>query len=119
MNTLEPLSGARLVAAQSTSPEDPTWYKDAVIYQIHIKSFFDKDNDGIGDFPGLIEKLDYVAELGVTAIWILPFYPSPRRDDGYDIADYRGVHPDYGTLADVRRFIEEAHALGIRVITEL
>jgi maltose alpha-D-glucosyltransferase/alpha-amylase len=98
---------------------DPLWYKDAVIYQLHLKSFFDSDNDGIGDFSGVLEKLDYIAELGVTAIWMLPFYPSPRRDDGYDIADYRGVHPDYGTLADVRRFIEAAHARNIRVITEL
>jgi maltose alpha-D-glucosyltransferase/alpha-amylase len=72
---------------------DPLWYKDAVIYQVHIKSFFDSNNDGVGDFPGLIEKLDYIAALGVTAIWLLPFYPSPRRDDGYDIADYRNVHP--------------------------
>ncbi len=99
--------------------EDPLWYKDAIIYQLHLKSFFDSDNDGIGDFSGLMEKLDYIAELGVTAIWMLPFYPSPRRDDGYDIADYRGVHPDYGTLADVRRFIEAAHARNIRVIAEL
>ncbi len=99
--------------------EDPLWYKDAVIYQLHLKSFFDADNDGIGDFNGLMEKLDYIAELGVTAIWMLPFYPSPRRDDGYDIADYRGVHTDYGTLADVRRFIEAAHARNIRVIAEL
>jgi hypothetical protein len=87
--------------AQPITPQsdDPSWYKDAVIYQLHLKSFFDADNDGIGDFNGLIEKLDYIAELGVTAIWMLPFYPSPRRDDGYDIADYRGVHPDYGTPA--------------------
>ncbi|MET1077684.1 MAG: maltose alpha-D-glucosyltransferase [Pseudomonas sp.] len=99
--------------------EDPLWYKDAVIYQVHIKSFFDANNDGIGDFPGLIAKLDYIAELGVNTLWLLPFYPSPRRDDGYDIADYRGVHPDYGTLADVRRFIAEAHKRGLRVITEL
>lgn len=98
---------------------DPLWYKDAVIYQVHIKSFFDSNNDGIGDFPGLISKLDYIAELGVNTLWVLPFYPSPRRDDGYDIADYRGVHPDYGTLADVKRFIKEAHARGLRVITEL
>jgi maltose alpha-D-glucosyltransferase/alpha-amylase len=99
--------------------EDPLWYKDAVIYQVHIKSFFDANNDGVGDFPGLLQKLDYVAELGVTAIWLLPFYPSPRRDDGYDIADYRNVHADYGTLDDVKRFIEAAHARGLRVITEL
>jgi maltose alpha-D-glucosyltransferase/alpha-amylase len=98
---------------------DPLWYKDAVIYQLHVKSFFDADNDGVGDFRGLVEKLDYIAELGVTAIWLLPFYPSPRRDDGYDIADYRSVHPEYGVLADVRRLIAAAHERGLRVITEL
>jgi maltose alpha-D-glucosyltransferase/alpha-amylase len=98
---------------------DPLWYKDAIIYQIHIKSFFDSNNDGIGDFPGLISRLDYIAELGVNTIWLLPFYPSPRLDDGYDIADYRGVHPDYGTLADVKRLIALAHERGIRVIAEL
>jgi maltose alpha-D-glucosyltransferase/alpha-amylase len=99
--------------------DDPLWYKDAVIYQLHIKSFFDANNDGVGDFAGLIEKLDYISALGVNTIWLLPFYPSPRRDDGYDIADYRGVHPDYGALADVRKFIRAAHARGLRVITEL
>ena len=99
--------------------EDPLWYKDAVIYQLHLKSFFDANNDGVGDFKGLMQKLDYIAELGVTAIWLLPFYPSPRRDDGYDIADYRGVHPEYGALADVRKFIHEAHQRGLRIITEL
>ncbi|QAU34495.1 maltose alpha-D-glucosyltransferase [Janthinobacterium sp. 17J80-10] len=99
--------------------DDPLWYKDAVIYQVHVKSFFDSNNDGIGDFAGLINKLDYIADLGVNTIWLLPFYPSPRRDDGYDIADYRGVHPDYGTMADARRFIAEAHRRGLRVIIEL
>ena len=99
--------------------EDPLWYKDAVIYQIHLKSFFDGDNDGVGDFTGLLQKLDYIADLGVTAIWMLPFYPSPRRDDGYDIADYRGVHPEYGSLADLRQFVTAAHERGLRVITEL
>ena len=99
--------------------EDPLWYKDAIIYQVHVKSFFDSNNDGVGDFPGLIQKLDYVAELGVNTIWVLPFYPSPLRDDGYDISDYRNVHPEYGTMADVRRFIHEAHRRGIRVIIEL
>ncbi|HEY1961316.1 MAG TPA: maltose alpha-D-glucosyltransferase [Rhizomicrobium sp.] len=104
---------------QSALKRNPLWYKDAVIYQVHIKSFYDSNDDGVGDFPGLIERLDYIAELGVNVIWLLPFYPSPRRDDGYDIAEYRDVHPEYGTLSDVRRFIEEAHARGIRVITEL
>ena len=107
------------VSPASTIAADPLWYKDAVIYQLHLKSFFDANNDGVGDFPGLISKLDYIAELGVTAIWLLPFYPSPRRDDGYDIGEYRGVHPEYGVMDDVRRFIAEAHARGIRVITEL
>jgi maltose alpha-D-glucosyltransferase/alpha-amylase len=99
--------------------EGALWYKDALIYQVHVKSFVDSNNDGIGDFPGLISKLDYIADLGVNAIWLLPFYPSPRLDDGYDISDYRGVHSDYGTLSDVKRFIAEAHKRGIRVITEL
>ncbi|WP_263264634.1 maltose alpha-D-glucosyltransferase [Pseudomonas sp. RIT-PI-S] len=98
---------------------DPLWYKDAVIYQVHVKSFHDSNNDGIGDFPGLIAKLDYIAELGVNTIWLLPFYPSPRRDDGYDISEYKAVHPDYGTMADVRRFIAEAHKRNLRIITEL
>ena len=98
---------------------DPQWYKDAVIYQVHVKSFFDANNDGIGDFQGLIDKLDYIAELGVNTLWLLPFYPSPRRDDGYDIAKYNDVHPDYGSLSDARRFIAEAHRRGLRVITEL
>ena len=95
------------------------WYKDAIIYQLHVKSFFDRNNDGIGDFLGLISKLDYIADLGVNAIWLLPFYPSPRLDDGYDISGYRDVHPDYGTLADFRQFVRAAHARDIRVITDL
>ncbi|MDA7087869.1 maltose alpha-D-glucosyltransferase [Pseudomonas sp. SA3-5] len=99
--------------------DDPLWYKDAVIYQVHVKSFFDSNNDGVGDFNGLIDKLDYIADLGVNTLWLLPFYPSPRRDDGYDISDYRGVHPDYGGLADVKRFIAQAHRRGLRVISEL
>ena len=90
-----------------------------MIYQLHVKSFFDSNDDGVGDFPGLMRKLDYIAELGVDTLWLLPFYPSPRKDDGYDIADYRGVHPDYGSLHDARRFVREAHARGLRVITEL
>ena len=105
--------------ATQVAAEDPAWFKDAIIYQLHVKSFFDANNDGVGDFRGLIEKLDYISELGVTAIWLLPFYPSPRRDDGYDIADYRGVHSDYGSLADARAFVQAAHERGLRVITEL
>ncbi len=109
-------------ATERTAPplrDDPLWYKDAVIYQLHLKSFYDANGDGVGDFGGLFEKLDYLVDLGIDTVWLLPFYPSPRRDDGYDIADYRGVHPDYGTLAEVRRFIHAAHARGLRVITEL
>ena len=110
---------ARPRPAQVAVTEHRQWYKDAIIYQLHIKSFFDANNDGVGDFVGLTAKLDYIAELGVNTIWLLPFYPSPRLDDGYDISDYRGVHPDYGTLSDVKRFIHAAHARGMRVITEL
>jgi maltose alpha-D-glucosyltransferase / alpha-amylase len=106
----------RVVEADAS---DPLWFKDAIIYQLHVKSFFDANNDGVGDFAGLISRLDYIAELGVNAIWLLPFYPSPRLDDGYDIADYRGVHPDYGNLNDVKRFIAAAHERNIRVIVEL
>ncbi|WP_232830483.1 maltose alpha-D-glucosyltransferase [Oceanicella sp. SM1341] len=105
--------------AERIHAADPHWYKDALIYQLHVKSFMDSNNDGIGDFPGLISKLDYIADLGVTAIWLLPFYPSPRRDDGYDISDYRDVSPDYGTMEDFRAFVAAAHERGIRVITEL
>ena len=98
---------------------DPLWYKDAIIYQIHIKAFRDSNRDGYGDLPGLIEKLDYIQSLGVNCIWLLPFYPSPLRDDGYDIAEYEAIHPQYGTLEDFRRFLSEAHERGLRVITEL
>jgi len=98
---------------------DPLWYKDAIVYQLHVKSFFDSNDDGIGDFAGLTRRLDYLQSLGVTVLWLLPFYPSPLRDDGYDIADYRGVHPSYGTMADFRLFVREAHKRGLRVITEL
>jgi maltose alpha-D-glucosyltransferase/alpha-amylase len=98
---------------------DTAWYKDAVIYQLHVKSFFDANNDGIGDFEGLIAKLDYIADLGVTAIWLLPFYPSPRRDDGYDIAEYRDVSADYGTMEQLRTFIAAAHDRGLKIISEL
>jgi maltose alpha-D-glucosyltransferase/alpha-amylase len=98
---------------------DPQWYKDAIIYELHVRSFADSNGDGIGDFPGLTSRLDYLADLGVTALWLLPFYPSPGRDDGYDIADYTAVNPAYGTLKDVKAFIREAHERGLRVITEL
>lgn len=99
--------------------DDPLWYQDAIIYQTHVKAYHDANGDGIGDFQGLTQKLDYIQDLGVTAIWILPFYPSPLRDDGYDIADYNSVHPNYGSLKDFREFLREAHARGLRVITEL
>jgi maltose alpha-D-glucosyltransferase/alpha-amylase len=98
---------------------NPLWYKDAVVYQLHMRAFCDANEDGIGDFRGLTSKLDYLQDLGVTAVWILPFYPSPWRDDGYDIADYYGVHPSYGTLHDFRVFLRQAHDRGLRVITEL
>jgi maltose alpha-D-glucosyltransferase/alpha-amylase len=105
-------------AAPMIAP-DPLWYRNAVIYQMHVRSFSDSNGDGIGDFSGLISKLDYLEELGVTAIWLLPFYPSPLKDDGYDIADYTSVNPNYGTIEEARRFIAEAHRRQIRVITEL
>ncbi|MHC1727360.1 MAG: maltose alpha-D-glucosyltransferase [Syntrophobacteraceae bacterium] len=98
---------------------DPLWYKDAIIYELHIKAFFDGNNDGVGDFRGLTQKLDYLKDLGITAVWLLPFYPSPLRDDGYDIANFFDVHPHYGTLKDFRQFLREAHKRGLRVITEL
>ncbi|MGA2939302.1 MAG: maltose alpha-D-glucosyltransferase [Syntrophobacteraceae bacterium] len=98
---------------------DPLWFKDAIIYEVHVKAFFDSDNDGIGDFRGLRQKLDYIKDLGVTAVWLLPFNPSPLRDGGYDIADFFNIHPYYGTLADFREFLREAHKRDIRVITEL
>jgi maltose alpha-D-glucosyltransferase/alpha-amylase len=110
---------AQVKTAAIATAADPLWYKDAIIYQLHVKSFFDSNDDGIGDFPGLISKLDYIADLGINTIWLLPFYPSPLLDDGYDISEYRDVHPDYGTLADFRQFVRLAHARGIRVITEL
>ncbi|MDS4022721.1 MAG: maltose alpha-D-glucosyltransferase [Candidatus Competibacter sp.] len=99
--------------------DDPLWYQDAIIYQLHVKAFGDSSQDGIGDFRGLIQRLDYLQGLGVDTLWLMPFYPSPLRDDGYDISDYQNVHPDYGTLADCRAFIREAHARGLKVITEL
>jgi trehalose synthase len=106
-------------AAELTWENDPLWYKDAIIYELHVKAFKDSGDDGIGDFKGLTEKLDYIQDLGVNTVWLLPFYPSPMRDDGYDISDYHNVSPDYGNRNDARVFIREAHRRGLRVITEL
>jgi maltose alpha-D-glucosyltransferase / alpha-amylase len=121
--TADPSPAATIAVASNTTSDvdrsQPDWFRDAIIYQMHIKAFMDSNNDGIGDFAGLMQRLDYVQELGVTAIWILPFYPSPLRDDGYDIADYRSINPSYGTMEDFKAFIDEAHRRGLRVITEL
>jgi maltose alpha-D-glucosyltransferase/alpha-amylase len=105
--------------APSAAEDDPLWYKDALIYQLHVKSFFDSNNDGIGDFPGLTQKLDYLQSLGITCLWLLPFFPSPLKDDGYDIADYASVHPSYGTLDDFRELVRAAHERRIKVLIEL
>ncbi|MEO8050153.1 MAG: maltose alpha-D-glucosyltransferase [Acidobacteriota bacterium] len=104
---------------KSGSARDPLWYKDAVIYELHVKAFFDGNNDGIGDFIGLLQKLDYLQDLGVTCIWLLPFFPSPLRDDGYDISDYLSVHTSYGTLDDFKNFLDAAHGRGLQVMVEL
>ena len=111
------MSGTRTLDEEHR--DDPLWYKDAIIYQLHVKAFFDSDNDGIGDFKGLTQRLDYIKDLGVTVIWLMLFYPSPMRDDGYDISEYKNVHPDYGTSRDFRAFVRKAHTLGLKVITEL
>jgi maltose alpha-D-glucosyltransferase/alpha-amylase len=107
------------IRADQTLADDELWFMDAVIYQLHVKAFADSNNDGIGDFAGLTNKLDYLQDLGVTALWLLPFYPSPQRDDGYDIADYRLINPDFGTMQDFRRFMQEAKRRKLRIITEL
>ena len=107
------------MVTQDTNPDSPLWYKDAIIYELHVKTFFDKDGDGIGDFRGLTEKLDYLEDLGINTIWLLPFYPSPLRDDGYDIADYYGIHEHYGNLRHFKRFLREAHRRDMKVIIEL
>jgi len=104
---------------QSGQSGDPLWYKDAVVYQVHVRAFADSTGDGVGDFRGLAGKLDYIQALGASAIWVMPFYPSPLRDDGYDIANYLDVHPAYGTRRDFAMFLDKAHARGLRVITEL
>src|SRR6476646_12106743 len=95
------------------------WYKDAIIYQLHVRAYHDGNNDGIGDFRGLTERLDYIQDLGVTAIWLQPFFPSPLKDDGYDIADYMNVNPQYGTLDDFKEFLDEAHRRELKIISEL
>jgi len=99
--------------------KDPLWYKTAVIYELHVRAFQDSNGDGIGDLPGLISRLPYLKSLGVTCVWLLPIFPSPQRDDGYDIADYYSINPDYGTLEDFRRLVEEAHRLDLRILVEL
>jgi maltose alpha-D-glucosyltransferase/alpha-amylase len=106
-------------ARQAPAAADSYWYKDAIVYQLHVRAFFDSNDDGHGDFRGLTSKLDYIKDLGVNTIWLLPFYPSPLKDDGYDVADYHNVHPQYGTRQDFRAFMREAHRHGLRVITEL
>src|SRR6266516_4179234 len=108
------------VPAEAPGPAPQAdWYRDAIVYEVHVRAFHDSDADGIGDFRGLTQKLDYLQDLGVTALWLLPFYPSPLKDDGYDIARYTEVHPNYGTIADFKEFLEEAHERGLKVITEL
>ena len=104
---------------QPTGHDEPFWYRDAIVYEIHLRAFNDSNGDGIGDFPGLLQKLDYLQDLGVTTVFLLPFYPSPLKDDGYDISDYTSVNPDYGTLDDFREFLAQAHRHKLRVITEL
>ncbi|MDP9895584.1 maltose alpha-D-glucosyltransferase/alpha-amylase [Variovorax boronicumulans] len=114
-----PVSHIALETVEIDNSDDPLWYRDAVIYQLNVKAFFDSNNDGMGDFKGVTAKLDYVKELGVNTIWLMPFYPSPLRDDGYDISEYEDVHPQYGSLDDFREMLAEAHKRGLRVITEL
>ncbi len=106
-------------ADQKTEEDDGLWFKDAIVYQLHVKAFQDSNGDGVGDFAGLTERLDYLRELGVTTLWLLPFYPSPGRDDGYDISDYGDINPQFGNMRDFRRFMHEAKRRGLRVITEL
>ncbi|MCO5130835.1 MAG: maltose alpha-D-glucosyltransferase [Xanthobacteraceae bacterium] len=116
MNVVQSVPPHKTTASR---PLDPLWYKDAIIYQLHVRAFADSNNDGIGDFAGLTEKLGYLQDLGVNTLWLMPFYPSPGRDDGYDIADYGAISPSYGTMKDFRRFINEAKRRNLRVITEL
>ena len=117
--TVDPQTALAPAVPSTETASDPFWYRDAVIYELHIKAYADANGDGVGDFRGLTERLDHVQSLGVNTIWLLPFYPSPQRDDGYDVANYEDVHPNYGTLDDFRAFVVEAHRRGLRVITEL
>lgn len=119
MNKLNESDPSILYPVDQEWVNDPLWYKDAIIYELHVKAFCDSDDNGMGDFKGLTGKLDYLQDLGVNTLWLLPFYPSPFKDDGYDISDYHNIHPEYGTLDDVREFIHEAHRRGLKVITEL
>src|SRR4029079_8984576 len=113
------LAGAAPLVRADATASDPLWYKDAIIYQLHVTAFCDSNNDGVGDFEGLSRKLDYLQDLGVTALWLLPFYPSPLRDDGYDIAEYKSIHQSYGRLPEFKAFVKAAHRRGLKVITEL
>jgi maltose alpha-D-glucosyltransferase/alpha-amylase len=115
----EPMPETKTIVRKAGSVADPLWYKDAVIYEVHVKAFNDSNNDGIGDFPGLTQKLDYLQDLGVTCLWLLPFFPSPMRDDGYDISDYMSVHPSYGTIEEFQSFLNAAHDRGLQVMIEL
>src|SRR6266481_5190475 len=107
------------MAKRPGSAGDPLWYQNAIIYELHVRAFKDSNADGVGDFQGLIQKLDYLQDLGVTCLWLLPFFPSPLKDDGYDISDYLDVHPMYGTIADFQAFLEAAHDRGLQVMIEL
>src|SRR5205085_3146741 len=109
------IKSGRIIAPDKNS----LWYKDAIIYELHVRSFLDSNADGVGDFRGLTQKLDYLQELSITAIWVLPFYPSPLKDDGYDIADYYSINSKYGTIAQFQDFLHEAHKRNLKVITEL
>jgi len=113
------INNSMAVPAENVAMTDRYWYKDAIIYELHVKAFYDSNNDGVGDFPGLTQKLDYLQDLGINCIWLLPFFKSPLKDDGYDIADYYEINPDYGTITDFENFLDEAHRRGIRVLADL
>src|SRR5688572_1608611 len=119
MDRSDPVTAAAEAAVESPPSDDPLWHRDAVIYQLHVKTFLDSNDDGMGDFAGLASRLDYIKDLGVNSIWLQPFYPSPLKDDGYDVSDYQGVHPHYGSLDDFRLFMRETEKRGLKVITEL